>query len=90
MSIRLPGDIKAIIDEMIGSDTYPMLMDVRSRDAGAEHGIKVFQEIWIKDKKVLAVTPKPEFKPFFELNFECQSKNIGWRPRGDSNPRSPP
>ena len=26
--------------------------------------------VWIKDKRVLAVTPRPEFKPFFDLQYE--------------------
>ena len=55
----------------------------------------LFQEIWIKDKQVVAVKPQPELKPFFDLNYgameEKLSQNFGkWRPRGDSNPRSPP
>ena len=55
----------------------------------------LFQEVWIKDKEVIAVKPQPELKPFFDLNHEAMknrlSQNFGkWRPRGDSNPRSPP
>ena len=49
---------------------------------------QLFDIVWIKDKKVLAVTPRPEFKPFFDLQYEGLSQNFGkWRPRGDSNPR---
>ncbi|MCK4354444.1 MAG: recombinase family protein, partial [Dehalococcoidia bacterium] len=30
----------------------------------------LFQEIWIKDKQVVALKPQPEFEPFFRLNYE--------------------
>ncbi len=55
----------------------------------------LFQEVWIRDKEVIAVRPQPELKPFFDLNHEAMEKNLShifgkWRPRGDSNPRSPP
>ena len=51
----------------------------------------LLEVVWIKDKKVVAVTPHPEFKPFFDLQYEGLSHYVlHWRPRGDSNPRSPP
>jgi hypothetical protein len=31
---------------------------------------QLFDIVWIKDKRVLAVTPSPEFKPFFDLQYE--------------------
>ncbi|MFC1982571.1 recombinase family protein, partial [Chloroflexota bacterium] len=34
----------------------------------------LFQEVWVKDKKVVAVKPQPEFEPFFKLNWEEFSK----------------
>ena len=48
-------------------------------------------EIWVKGKEVMAVKPRPELKPFFDLNYEATQENpspkIGkWRPRGDLNP----
>ena len=47
----------------------------------------LFQEIWIKDKQVVAVKPQPELKPFFQLNYEeYVNKVLKKRPRGDSNP----
>ncbi|MGB2799356.1 MAG: hypothetical protein WBC82_05895, partial [Dehalococcoidia bacterium] len=51
----------------------------------------LFQEVWIKDKEVVAVKPQPEMKPFFELNFkdmkERLSHNFGKkRPRWGSEP----
>ena len=50
----------------------------------------LFQEVWIKDREVVAVKPQPEIKPFFDLNYEAMeeklSQNFGkWRPRGDLN-----
>ena len=48
---------------------------------------QLFDIVWIKDKKVLAVTPRPEFKPFFDLQYEGLSQGVmHMRPRGDSNP----
>lgn len=31
---------------------------------------QLFNEIWVKDKQVLAVKPRPELKPFFQLSYE--------------------
>lgn len=46
----------------------------------------LFQEVWIKDKQVVAVKPQPEFEPFFQLNYqEFVNKSLKMRPRGDSN-----
>jgi hypothetical protein len=46
-----------------------------------------FEAVWIKNKKVVAVTPRPEFKPFFDLQYEGLSEDVThWRPRRDSNP----
>jgi len=51
----------------------------------------LFEVVWIKDKKVMAVTPRLEFKPFFDLRYEGLPHYVlQMRPRGDSNPRSPP
>lgn len=47
----------------------------------------LFEVIWIKDKKVVAVTPQEDFKPFFDLQYEGVSHGVlQWRPRGDLNP----
>jgi site-specific DNA recombinase len=47
----------------------------------------LFQEVWIKDKQVVAVKPQPELEPFFELNYEeFVGKIMKKRPRGDLNP----
>lgn len=61
-------------------------------EANQEHRNKLarclFQEVWIKDKEVVAIKPQPELKPFFDLNYEAMqqklSQNFGkWRPRRD-------
>jgi len=31
---------------------------------------QLFNEIWVKDKQVIAVRPRPELKPFFQLSYE--------------------
>jgi hypothetical protein len=47
----------------------------------------LFEMVWIKDKKIVAVTPRPDFKPFFDLNYEDMSQYVlQIRPRGDLNP----
>jgi hypothetical protein len=51
----------------------------------------LLETVWIKDKKVVAVTPQPEFTPFFDLQYDGKSNyTLVVRPRGDLNPRSPP
>jgi len=63
-----------------GSDNLPrlaqFLADVSSawESATAEQQNKLaralFEEIWIKDKEVVFVKPRPELDPFFRLNYE--------------------
>jgi len=44
------------------------------REANQEHRNKLarqlFDEIWVKDKQVIAVKPRTELKPFFQLSYE--------------------
>ena len=42
----------------------------------------LFDQIWVEDAKLVAVKPRPELKPFFDLNFECQPRDIGCGPDG--------
>ena len=52
---------------------------------------QLFEAVWIKGQGVDAVTPRPEFQPFFDFKYEGLSKYVlQWRPGWDSNPRSPP
>ncbi len=46
----------------------------------------LFQEIWIKDKEVVAVKSQPELKPFFQLSYEEYLKSSKWQPRGSDYP----
>ena len=44
--------------------------------------LQLFDEIWVKDKQVIAVKPRPELKPFFQLSYE------GWLKKFESeNPK---
>jgi hypothetical protein len=45
--------------------------------------LSLFQEMWIRNKQVVAVKWQPEFKPFFKLNYgECVNERLKMRPRG--------
>jgi site-specific DNA recombinase len=50
----------------------------------------LFEQIWIEDNKVAEVKPRDELRPFFQLSYEEHLQKSNKRPRGDSNPRSPP
>ena len=73
------------------------LRDVPSawREATQEQRNKLarvlFDAVWIEDQQVLGVTPRPELKPFFDLQYSEMSNDVlQWRPRPDSNRRSLP
>jgi hypothetical protein len=37
----------------------------------------LFDQIWLEDKKVVAIKPRTELEPFFRLNYEdFQKKNV--------------
>jgi hypothetical protein len=42
----------------------------------------LFEEILVEDRKVVAVKPRRDLEPFFELNVECHSKDIAGDPDG--------
>ena len=43
----------------------------------------LFETVWTQDKKVVAVTPRPEFTPFFDLQYDGLSRYmLQMRPRG--------
>ena len=51
---------------------------------------QLFEEVWIKDKEVVAVKPRPELDPMFDLQYvDDESSSIfgKWRKRRDSYPR---
>ncbi len=43
----------------------------------------LLEQVWVEDRKVVAVKPRPEFEPFFKLNFEHQTKHIACKTDGD-------
>ncbi|MFC1999719.1 hypothetical protein ACFLXE_03040 [Chloroflexota bacterium] len=45
-------------------------------------GKTLFEEVWVENEKVVAMKPRPEFEPFFRLNFDCHTRSIG-DPEGD-------
>ena len=52
---------------------------------------QLFEAVWIREQRVMAVTPRPELKPLFDLRYDGLSKYVlQWRPGGDLNPRSSP
>ncbi len=56
-------------------------MEKRNKLAGC-----LFEVVWIKDKKVITVTPRPEFKPFFQLSYEECLKSSRCDPGGIRTP----
>ena len=49
----------------------------------------LFEEIWVKDQEVVFVKPRPEFEPFFKLNWEqfCEVMKLQGRiPSGSPLP----
>jgi hypothetical protein len=44
---------------------------------------QLFEEIWVKDKQVVAVKPRPELEPFFRLSYEEWLKKFE---SGEPNP----
>ena len=76
----LRKDLAALIPVPSGSDSLPRLahflanVSTAWESATAEQQNKLaralFEEIWIKDKEVVYVKPRPELDPFFRLNYE--------------------
>ena len=52
---------------------------------------QLFEAVWIKEQRVVGVTPRPELKPFFDMRYNGLSDYVlQWRPGSDSNRRSLP
>ena len=98
-------EIQAQLDSLVtpDNDTVTMerfaqfLQDVPSAWRQADEAQRnklartLFDAVWINDQAVLGITPRPELKPFFELNSSNLSNDVlQWRPRPDSNRRSLP
>ncbi len=44
----------------------------------------LLEKIWIEDNKVVAIKPRDELRPFFQLSYEEHLKKSNKRPRGAS------
>jgi hypothetical protein len=42
----------------------------------------LFDEVHVEDKRVVASPPRPKLEPFFQINLECQEKDIAGDPDG--------
>ena len=47
----------------------------RNRLAGA-----LFDLIWVRNERVVAVRPRPELRPFFQISEECQDGSLSGDP----------
>jgi len=54
--------------------------DVASQEHRNKLARTLFDEIWVEDTKVVAVKPRPELAPFFDLNLECHTRDIAGDP----------
>ena len=86
-ALQVPGDIDGRMESLAG-----FLRDVASawRKADEERRNKLaralFSAVWVENQQVLGVTPRPELKPFFDLQYsELSNDVLQWRPRPDSN-----
>lgn len=51
----------------------------------------ILEAVWIENKRVVAVTPRPELTPVFESVWQAVPDSfLHWRPRADLNRRSLP
>ena len=78
-----PADDAAAMEKLA-----EFLRDVSSawKEADQERRNKLarllFDGVWIKDQAVIGVTPRPELKPFFDLQYAGLSNDVlQWRPR---------
>ncbi len=76
--------------------TAAFLADLPSAWAAPNHEQRnrlarlLFEAVEIKDERVVAITPRPEFAPFFVLDWCERQEGRQVRKRRDSNPRSRP
>ena len=86
-TVQTPMDVDGNMEKLA-----QFLRDVASawQQASQAHRNKLarslFESVWIENQKVLGVTPRPELKPFFDLQYsELSNDVLQWRPRPDSN-----
>ena len=49
----------------------PAAWAVATQEQRNELGRALFDQVWLEDKVVVAVKPRPELEPFFRLNYEA-------------------
>ena len=42
----------------------------------------LFEQIHVEDSRIVLVKPRPELEPFFRLDLECHTRDIGCDPGG--------
>jgi hypothetical protein len=47
---------------------------------------QLFDAVWVRNDKVVAVRPRPELRPFFALSEECHSGSMSGDPEGIRTP----
>jgi glucose-6-phosphate isomerase len=78
LDCTMPACMQAVTEAIDPADT-PFL--VSSKSGTTIEPLSLFQEIWIRNKQVVAVKSQPEFKPFFKLNYEeFVNKRLKMRP----------
>lgn len=71
------------------------LKDVAAAWRDADHGQRnklasaIFQQVWVKDNRVIGVRPLPELEPFFRLNHEGDKSGGSDGPSSTWSPESP-
>ena len=73
--IRLPRSLHLLLvrispslarhPDSVGANTVQHPLEQRNKLARC-----LFEEVWLEDKTVVAVKPKPEPDPFFRLNYQ--------------------
>jgi hypothetical protein len=83
----LPSDERILDKLALFLKDISVAWESASQEARDRLATCLMEAVWIKDKRVVAVTPHPDFKPFFDLQYEGRSEGVlHWRPRGDLNP----
>lgn len=73
---RLEALPQSVVDEKELERLAAFLEDIAlAREEAAEEqrnrlASQLFEVVWIENKQVVAVTPRPEFKPFFDLEYQ--------------------
>ena len=85
-SLRPPTNNGESLEKLAGFlNDVGMAWDEADQRQRNRLALSLFEAVWIQNQGVLAVTPRPELRPFFDLQYEGVSHDVlHWRPRGDS------